>query len=413
MHYLDGETAIRRIAGRREHFVPMHTKDMVEYLAQHCDTMQEQQEFRRLASLILSLLHQMYRLRHEQLTYTYALLDPDRDKMLVCVPTVGRGDALCQELFEKTQDVLKRANYRRLSPHEIQIALRAASQWGVRMRVNFAGMRKLEVYARGGVVGSRAIRPWYKFFKLQTVEVPLYQRLVVVFRTQAGSIPSEFDPRRVYLRMFKNVPQEDIDMMLPAIGIRMSWLDHSKIVVPSLYAASMTLWRVLRNVLLLALFGVFKTVAMVVLVLFAIGFGFKSMFTYRTNTKRRYMLNMAQSLYYQNLDNNAGVLLRLLDEGEQQEACEAVLGYYVLAIRCANAGPQDLDALDAACEDMLREATGLDVDYDADATFRTLIQLGVVTIDEGGWTALPLKEAILKLDQLWDNWFVCKNDQAN
>ena len=52
------------------------------------------------------------------------------------------------------------------------------------------------------------------------------------------------------------------------------------------------------------------------------------MLTYRTNTKRRYMLNMTQSLYYQNLDNNAGVLLRLLEEGEQQEACEAILAYF-------------------------------------------------------------------------------------
>lgn len=391
----------------------MHTKDLVEYLVHHCDTEQDQQDFRLLSSLILSLLHQMYRQRHEQLTHNYIPLDPDRDRMLVSVPTESRCNDLCQELYGRTQDVLKRANYRRLSPHEIQTALRAASQWGVRMKVNFAGVRKLEVYARGGVTGSRAFRPWYKFFKQQTIDVPLYQRLVVVFRTHAGAMPSEFDPGRVYLRMFKNVPQQDIDMMLPALGVRMSWLDHSKIVVPSLYAATMALWRVLRNVLLLALFGVFKTLAMVVLVLFAIGFGFKSMFTYRTNTKRRYMLNMTQSLYYQNLDNNAGVLLRLLDEGEQQEACEAVLGYFILALHYRDGVPRSLEEIDEAGERLLCEATGFDVDFDVEDTFRTLILLGIVHVGEHGWTAVPLPEATRKLDQVWDSWFVCRNDNAS
>ena len=97
----------------------------------------------------------------------------------------------------------------------------------------------------------------------ESVDVPLYQRVVVIFRTNAELKSPQFDPRRVYLRMFKNVPQQDVDMLLPAMGIQMTWLDHSRIVVPSLYAAGITLWRFLRNVLLLALFGVFKTVAMV------------------------------------------------------------------------------------------------------------------------------------------------------
>jgi hypothetical protein len=33
-------------------------------------------------------------------------------------------------------------------------------------------------------------------------------------------------------------------------------------------------------------------------------------------TKQKYQLNVARNLYYQNLDNNLGALLRLIDEAE-------------------------------------------------------------------------------------------------
>ena len=194
-------------------------------------------------------------------------------------------------------------------------------------------------------------------------------------------------------------------MMLPATGIQMTWLDHSKIVVPSLYAVAITLWRFLRNVVLLAFFGVFKTIGLILLVLFAVGFGIKSMFTYRTNTRRRYMLNMTQNLYYQNLDNNAGVLLRLLEEGEQQEACEAILAYFVAAVMMPNREARSLEQIDEECETILLDATGLDVDFDVESTARNLVRLGIFEMRGDRWVALPMLDAKRRLDETWDNWF--------
>jgi hypothetical protein len=406
MRHLDGDTIVEQIQGRHEHFVPLHTTDIVAYLAQHpaLDPSREIQ-FRQLSALILSLLHHLYRQRQEHLTYIYAPLDPDRDRMLLSVPTPDSRDRLCRELVTHMQDVLARANYHLLSPEEIEHAIKVASHWGVRMRVNFDRLSELEVYARGCVIGRREVRRWVNGFRKETVEVPLYQRIVVLFRTKEDHQSSQFDSRRLYLRMFKNVPQQDVDMLLPATGIQMSWLDHSRIVVPSLYAAAVTLWRFLRNVLLLTLFGVFKTVAMVVLILFAMGFGIKSMFTYRSNTKRRYMLNMAQSLYYQNLDNNAGVLLRLLEEGEQQEAGEAILAYFACAFLLPQHAPMKMAEIDEACENLLREATHMEVDFDVEATARNLVQLGILVPEDAGWRPLPLHEAVRCLDKTWDDWF--------
>jgi Protein of unknown function (DUF3754) len=385
----------------------MQTTDLVEFLAQHpALTPSDQTHFRQLASLILSLLHHLYRQRHEQLAYAYAPLDPDRDTRLSHVPIAQQRDRMTEEVFARMQDTLKRANYRRLSPEDIQQALKAASQWGIRMRVNFNTLQRLEVYARGSVIGMRARRSWRKLFKFEMFDVPLYQRLVVVFRTFEGhKSPERFDSRKVYLRMFKNVPLQDVDMMLPASGIQMSWLDHSRIVLPSMYAVGMTVWRVLRNVLLLTFVGLFKTVAMFFVVLFALGFGFKSLFTYSINTKRRYLLNMAQSLYYQNLDNNAGVMFRLLEDGEQQEACESILAYFVAAVVLAGRSQITLAEIAAQCETILLEATGISVAFDIDGAARDLVHLGVLKMQQGSWATLPLQDAVKELDTTLGNWF--------
>jgi hypothetical protein len=51
-------------------------------------------------------------------------------------------------------------------------------------------------------------------------------------------------------------------------------------------------------------------------------------------TKDKYRLVLTRRLYYQNLDNNAGVFFRVLDEAEEQEFREAILAY---AARSASA----------------------------------------------------------------------------
>lgn len=394
-------------AHRRETFVPLHTTDLVEFLTQHpALNEQTQHDFRQVAALILSLLHHLYRQRHEQLTYAYAPLDPDRDTLLKSVPTAEHRDGLCDKVFSRLQDALNRANYRQLSLQDIQQAMQAASQWGVRMRVNFSALQRLEVYSRGSVVGQRPYRNWRKLFRKELVEVPLHQRLVVVFRTLDGHPSAEqFDSRKVYLRMFKNVPQQDVDMMLPATGFRISLFDQSRIVLPSIYAVGITLWKLLRYVVMLTLLGVFKTVALAVLILVAIGFGVKSMFTYTLNTRRRYLLSMAQSLYYQNLDNNAGVMLRLLEDGEQQEACEGILAYFVMAVLMSDKEVLSLKEVDAECESIVLEATGISIDFDIEDAARDLIHLGIIRVEGDGWRALDLKAALKQLDHTWDNWF--------
>ncbi|MEZ6082004.1 MAG: DUF3754 domain-containing protein [Pirellulaceae bacterium] len=161
--------------------------------------------------------------------------------------------------------------------------MKAASRWGVRMRINFAALDHLEVYGRGNVIGQRMIRNWKNFLRVESISVPLYQRVVVVFRTNAKLKSPQFDSRRVYLRMFKNVPQQDVDMLLPSIDIRddlaRPLADRGpQSVCRRYHALAFPAQRAIVDFVRSFQDGA----AMVVLGLFAIGFGIKSMLTYRT-----------------------------------------------------------------------------------------------------------------------------------
>jgi hypothetical protein len=387
----------------QEHYVPLHTTDLVEFLAEHPVLTQESVGmFRQVAMLILAMEHHLYRQRHEQLLYAYAPLDPDLDRMLASVPTPAQRDKMIVETRQRIQSVLQRANYRQLNEQEIRGTLEAASAWGVRMRVNFELQEWMDVYTRGLVIGTRRQRSWRSLYRYETCEVPLYQRLVIVFRARENH-PQKFDSQRVYLRMFKNVPRQDIDMMLPGAGVHMTWVDHSKIVLPSMYAAGMTMWRILKYFLMLALLGAFKTIGIVIIAALAIGYGIRSMFTFRVNTQRRYLLNMTQNLYYQSLGNNIGVLLRLLEEGEQQESCEAILTYFV-ALQ-AGFEPLSLEQMNRECRALIQQAAGIDTEFDTESTVKNLVQLGLIRYQQSGWVALPLHQALEQLDRVWDDWF--------
>ena len=57
------------------------------------------------------------------------------------------------------------------------------------------------------------------------------------------------------------------------------------------------------------------------------GYGYKQWHGYQV-TKQSYAKMLVESLYYQNLDNNAGVITQLVDEAEEQECRETILAYY-------------------------------------------------------------------------------------
>ncbi len=386
----------------REHYIPLKTHELIAHLTgiEPYDG-QRTQVLDRFFKQLVGLINQHYESHHEQLVLLYHEFDPDLDitPMQLSNPTSmdsAQRDILGRKLFSEIADSLEYANYRRLKPREIQLALNVASHWGVRLKIRFSSFRRLEVYGRGDIIAKRWKRHWLHFFRLREVDVPVYQRLVVVFRTKdLQNLPELLDPDCVHVRMFKNIPKLDVDMMLPGSQVRMNWMDTGKIGVPTLWGLMMLASRLAKSIWLLAILGAvkfFSSFLFIIAILIAsLFYGIKSIVSYST-TKQRYQLSVARNLYYQNLDNNLGALLRLIEEAKQQESCEAILAYFVLI----NSRTVYLAAeqIDEQAETILRSITGIEIDFDVQDALRDLLGFGLVRMTANGWTAVEIEEAI-------------------
>jgi hypothetical protein len=210
--------------------------------------------------------------------------------------------------------------------------------------------------------------------------------LVVVFRTkELQHFTDPYNPDRVHIRLFKNVPKADIEMMFPGAQVRLTWLDTGKIGIPTLWGIIMMASKLAKSFWIVALLSAFKLVSWA-LFLFAfliafVFYGIKSILSYGT-TKRKYQLNVARSLYFQNLDTNLGALLRIEEEGEVQEICEALLAYFILLSR---GYPLEKEEVDRVAEDILQEIAGFRIDFDVDDALRDLTAAGLISCGEKGW----------------------------
>jgi hypothetical protein len=117
-------------------------------------------------------------------------------------------------------------------------------------------------------------------------------------------------------------------------------------------------------------------------------------------TRDRYRMQLAQSLYFQNLANNQGALALIVDEAEEEDVKEEVLLYCHLLNHPVPAS--QLDALDRHIEAFLRTKFGIDVNFDFHDALERLMACGLVSRSaSGAFEAMPLALADRHLYQRW------------
>lgn len=121
------------------------------------------------------------------------------------------------------------------------------------------------------------------------------------------------------------------------------------------------------------------------------------------NRKLRFMETLTRNLYFKNLDNNAGVFHRLVNDAEEEESKEAILAYYFLLTSEAALSKAELDQ---KIEQWFDSSWNCSIDFEIDNALRKLLALGLVETSVGRLGAVSISEGIRILDQRWDNYFV-------
>lgn len=403
-----------------EHFLPFRRQDLVAACLAEVEAGQAD-DFRRGCALLQQVFHHEFHQRLEALKDAFAPLDPNADtRALPGAPARDRAVAVA-DLWRHLGALLERANYDRVSGDELNRALTSQSLFEVRLHTRLDDFAELHLFARGRRTRTETLRRWFGLRK-RTITVEYYERAVIALRFQDQAWFEQpgrakrvlpFQPGAISLKLFENVPAADLEMLFPNTEVRMRPIDHATLWVPALLGgigvalkAGLPLlavgaliwsrmqhdggWRPLETAEKAAL-GIAAGAAVTIGMFAVRQYGrFK-------NKKIEFMKALTESLYFKNLDNNAGVFHRLLDEAEEEEVKEAVLGWCFLVRH----GPATQAQLDAAIEAWFRTRCGAAVDFEVDDALAKLARLGLAQEVDGRWQALAFPAGVERLRQVW------------
>ncbi|HWG47109.1 MAG TPA: DUF3754 domain-containing protein [Gemmataceae bacterium] len=396
----------------REHFIPLRKSDLIELLSKDKKlSAAEREPFRQFCILVSAVFHFEYLKELEALKDAYAAFDPDTDTKSLRPVSGAERDKDEERLFEKFTALMGRANFKRLAREEMRQALQeVATVAGVQTQVDLNMFIRLNVFVRGDVMGKIHRRSWKKLWRKEEIHIPLYQRLVLIVRLKPHKrLDRDIDTSRVYLKVFKDIPKVDQDMLLPGARVRFSRLDQALIIYPLAAGIGLTLYNIGASIKesSLAAAGSLLTWGLAGAVG---GYGYKSYHSYQVK-KQDYSLKLTKSLYYKSLDNNTGVLMRLLDEAEEQECRETFLAYFCL---WKYAPPEGWTAeqLDDYVELYLEGNANLKVDFEIGDALAKLERLKIVRKVGDIYHAEPLDKALKMLDWTWDNYFKYNTDSS-
>jgi hypothetical protein len=123
----------------------------------------------------------------------------------------------------------------------------------------------------------------------------------------------------------------------------------------------------------------------------------------------RYQKQLADTVYFRNIANNAGVIDLLIGASAEQDAKEALLAYW--ALRRAGRALTKTE-IDRAAEEFLRERYSLEVDFDIQDALAKLERLGLAERSGETYSAPAPGEALRRLDVAWDAIFSFSRRQA-
>ena len=403
-----------------EPFIPIHIAPLIEYLVGRNELNESnRKQFRQFCRGVDSIHRDRTNSYQRRFAAAYTSLDPDNDCRDPFAHRQHRNDDLADttsrvehdaaelsaaaspadttidqtaadQVIQLCREVLTLAGYQPLDRQQIEQCAGIASQFGVPLHVDFDLFERLEAFSRGDIMGTRMRRRLRRLYRREQVDVPIYQRVVVIFQLARDEQSGEYlSSSMLHLRMFKNIPKQDLDMLMPGTRVRIGGLDRAKFILPSLGGFLLSIRRIAQYAVLFAFIALTKSLLMilnvVIIAVLIVAYLAKSVMSY-FQTKKHYQLNLTQNLYFQKLDCNAGVAYRLIRQAERQSLVEVIIAYYGILI---SAAPVSERKLRRRCERVVREAIDVEVEFQVERALTALHAQGFVVRGEDGWQVRP------------------------
>ena len=397
----------------RERFIPIRTEDLLDLFSQQCP--QQAEQFQQLGDMVQRHYHQLFFSQLNGLKTSYQSMDPDSD--LLTISEKSDADAFLPQL----RNLLEKGNFEQITDETLQQALQEESLFKVRLEVDFDYFDEILFFYRGEQEESATIKSLMGLRKRQ-LDFKTYDRVAAYVKFKDSAYFEErgidtrlFKPGSTLIKLFKNVPKADLEMLFPNAEVRMKNIDKVLIGGPALIGGGVLVATKLGATLLLlgslvSFWLGFKEEAVSIdqaaLVSLAVGLGALAGHLWKQfgkfkNRKIQFMKSLSENLYFKNLDNNAGVFHYLVNMAEEEECKEVLLAYFILGQKN---DINNADSLDSAVESWLREKAQLDLDFEIDDALDKLRSLGLTAEVNGNFSAISLDRAIEKMQEHWQSF---------
>ena len=408
-------------ADKREKFIPVTRSAIMDRLTRPALWPAGQAEEARRSFRYLDFWRaQSYAKSLLEMEQAYEALSPDSDLLVTRTFAGPEREHMKRVVVDGMERLMVKANFIRIAPSNVELILTKDSHYGLDLHVDLDAFEELLIFYRGHTHQQGTRRRFYVW--RQQFEYPVFQRLFVLFKLKPEArrieemmratgvdreeaekqvkrlrslLPPEIKDDAVYMKLFKNIPCSDLEMVFPNTKIRFRLFDKIKLGVSAGGGLGMgvigTAGKIAVATNPIALAGAVAGLGGI-----ALRQGVNFM-----NQRTRYMATMAQNLYFHSMADNRGVMTIIADRAAEEDIKEEMLLYCVLAKERVHTG--ELPDVDKAIEQYLTNTFGISVNFDLDdAMERLKADELVVEGTDGYLTALGPREAAARIDAMWD-----------
>lgn len=367
--------------------------------------------------------HQQHLARVLELEQSYEPFSPDTDLLLTRKFTDEERLRMQRRVVDEMARLLTQANYRRIDPSDAHLIMTKESHYGLDFHVDFAAFEEVLIFYRGSTTRRDARRSLRKFMRKEEFDVPIYQRLFLLFKLKPfemrvrevmaqqrvshkearkivkkmrAMLAPEVREDNIYMKLFKNIPTTDLEMVFPNTIIKFRLMDKLKLGVTSAGGIGMGVASAAGKLA----FAVSNPIAAAGAVAGLGAIAFRQFMGF-VNQKQKYMVVMAQNLYFHSMADNRSAMIKIADRAAEEDVKEEMLLYTILAKERARR--QDLPMIDQAIEQYLLSEFGVNVDFDLYDALERLIADGIVREEsDGTLVTLQPDAAAAHLDAKWD-----------
>jgi hypothetical protein len=423
----DAEKLDKVLAGvmtQREKFIPIARFALVDRLTRPgAWVADDPQHARRLFQFLAHWRKQTYIEHVFRLQQAYEPFSPDSDFLVTRTFTPDEKRALQTKVFDGVAHLMESANFEALDPEKLLKVIDDETHYGLDLEVDLTMFEQLALYYSGNITKKELRRSARRLYlRKEEYVLPIFQRLCIVFKLrseddhvkalmtrdkieeaqarkrvkkQRAQLPDSIRDDRIYMKLFKDIPKSDIEMIFPNTKVKFRLKDKLRLGVTTSSGIGMGLMATISKVAvavgIFAWFGALIGLGVII---------FRQIMNF-INTKNKYLQTMARNLYSHALADNGGVIEMIAGRAAEQDTKEDILLYSVLVKEAVNRA--HLHDVDRGIESFLGSTFGINMDFETEQSLERLMKDGLVTeAKDGTLRALPPNAAAKRVDELWD-----------